>query len=659
MALDALQNGRYRRLRLLGSGGMGEVYLMQDERVNRQVAIKVIRSENTPYPDSPAAADAARLFQREAKAIAALEHPNILPLYDFGEEISDGVTLSYMVMPFCADGSLATWLRQNGGNQLSVQDVAQLIEQAADALQYAHDHDMIHLDVKPPNFLLRSNKKNPKRPVLLLADFGIARSSSTVSNSSRTIRGTPTSMAPEQWSSQPVPATDQYALAVMAYEMLTARPPFAGSMEQLMYQHFSATPPAPSAFNSTLSAAVDRVLLRALAKKPEERFPSIADFATAFVEAARQSGQEPPLFDSSVYATLAISKEEANTGISRMITLPGGKQIAVPVPAGVQDGQVIHLPHTVDTLNQSGAGDVVLTIAIKQTGESQATQASQSGQASQAVKDGKDENKPDTADSASPRDARDARDTPVLLRGQSNAALTLPPVSDANVPSPARVSEHNLPTMAVSQGSQGAGPIAGQLQTTPATAPTRGGTRWGIIAIISLLVVLLLVVSSLFYFNVLSNSHKTGTTTQSSSTTPVVAQKPTPTPTTGITPTPTPTPPDGLYIPGTYKGSMLNETTQQTTYLTVFLVETKGNGTLNGSVTYTSAPQGVYILHGTVDMQGNFGFSFTPSGQSQPLHMYGTVLRQGDGNYLKGNFCNSTTTTCLSNDGYFNVGPGY
>src|SRR5689334_21996121 len=101
MALEQLQNSRYRYLRLLGSGGMGEVYLMQDERVQRQVAIKVIRSEHTSTLDSKTTADAARLFQREAKAIAALEHPNILPLYDFGEELSEDTTISYMVMPYC------------------------------------------------------------------------------------------------------------------------------------------------------------------------------------------------------------------------------------------------------------------------------------------------------------------------------------------------------------------------------------------------------------------------------------------------------------------------------------------------------------------------------------------------------------------------------
>src|SRR5690348_16479764 len=203
MAIEELQDGRYHFVRSLGSGGMGEVYLMQDVRINRQVAIKVIRSEGASYPDSTAAKDATRLFQREAKAIAALEHPNILPLYDFGEETREGGAITYMVMPYCVDGSLEAWLRNQNTNPHRPQQVAYLIEQAAEALQYAHDHEMIHLDVKPSNFLLRRNRKDPQRPTLLLADFGIARNFTTVASSSRTIRGTPTSMAPEQWSGAP------------------------------------------------------------------------------------------------------------------------------------------------------------------------------------------------------------------------------------------------------------------------------------------------------------------------------------------------------------------------------------------------------------------------------------------------------------------------
>src|SRR5438876_8922553 len=144
MPLEGLQNGRYRRLRLLGGGGMGEVYLMEDARIGRQVAIKVIRTEAAVYPNSDSARDAVRLFQREARAIAALEHPNILPLHDFGEETYEDTTMTYMVMPFCTDGSLAGWLRQRASTgMLSPKDIAYVIEQAAEALQYAHDHQVI------------------------------------------------------------------------------------------------------------------------------------------------------------------------------------------------------------------------------------------------------------------------------------------------------------------------------------------------------------------------------------------------------------------------------------------------------------------------------------------------------------------------------------
>ncbi len=195
MPLETLQNGRYCILRPLGSGSMGEVYLVEDRRINRQVAIKVIRLEAASYPDSEATKDAARLFEREAKAIAKLNHPNILPLFDFGEEVVNETPLTYMVMPYSPEGSLASWLQQRGPSQpLSTSDVAHFLAQAADALQHAHDNDIIHQDVKPQNFLIRSNK-NARLPDLLLADFGIAKLAVGTSGASQAIRGTPIYMA--------------------------------------------------------------------------------------------------------------------------------------------------------------------------------------------------------------------------------------------------------------------------------------------------------------------------------------------------------------------------------------------------------------------------------------------------------------------------------
>src|SRR5260370_448097 len=112
MSLEGQQLGRYRFQRLLGSGGMGEVYLATDTIINRQVAVKVIRAEVTPYPNVNATQEAARLFQREMKAIATLDHPDILPLFDYGESSLHDTTFNYMVMPYRPEGSLVTWLQK-------------------------------------------------------------------------------------------------------------------------------------------------------------------------------------------------------------------------------------------------------------------------------------------------------------------------------------------------------------------------------------------------------------------------------------------------------------------------------------------------------------------------------------------------------------------
>jgi eukaryotic-like serine/threonine-protein kinase len=302
MPLEELQHGRYRLSRLIGRGAMGQVYLAEDTRIDRQVAIKVIQTETSPYPDDEATRDSVRLFHREAQTIARLNHPHILPLFDFDEASSDGSAPTYMVMPYCAEGSFGEWLKQRKERGLlAPQDVVQLVLQAADALQYAHDHGIIHRDVKPANFLIRSNRDNPNCPDLLLADFGVAKLSAVATRSSQSIRGTPNYMPPEQWSGAPVPATDQYALAVMAYELLVGRAPFQGTPNQVMYQHLMVHAQPPSALNPHLPPAVDAVLLRALAKNPSERFPSISDFARAFQQALL-----PELSQSAYGASIPI-----------------------------------------------------------------------------------------------------------------------------------------------------------------------------------------------------------------------------------------------------------------------------------------------------------------------------------------------------------------
>lgn len=362
MLLTGLQLGHYRLTRQIGSGAMSEVYLAEDTRIARQVAVKVVRSEASPYPDAEATREVERLFQREMQVISKLDHPQILPLYDFGDEKIQDTIYTYMVMPYRSEGSLADWLRKQQGALLSAEDVSHLLTQAADALQYAHDQGLVHQDVKPSNFLMRQRTGHPNRPDLLLADFGIAKIAGNASTSSQNTRGTPSYMPPEQWDAQPVPASDQYALAIMTYQLLTGRLPFLGTPMQIMQQHCNTPPAPPSRLNPRLSDALDAVLLRALAKKPEERFPSISLFAQAFRQALAYKG--------ALRATLAISHSEAMSGTSRALPLPGKRMVTVYVPPDTQNGQEIHLTGQGEAYYQDGPrGPLILTVSSAATDE--------------------------------------------------------------------------------------------------------------------------------------------------------------------------------------------------------------------------------------------------------------------------------------------------
>lgn len=436
MRLEGQRVGRYYLTQLLGSGGMGEVYLAEDPRIEQHVAIKVVHNEATPYPDVAASRESMNLFLREVKAIAKLDHPNILPLYDYGEEHIGEVKITYIVMPFRKEGSLSNWLRlRTGGELLSVREMIVFLNQAASALQHAHEHQIIHQDIKPSNFLLRERKDNPNYPELLLADFGIAKFYSASTNSSMTIRGTPTYMAPEQWRGHPVFATDQYALAIMVYQLLCGRPPFRGSLEQIMYMHFQDMPTLPSTINPRISPLIDAVLLKALAKQAEDRYPTVSEFASAYQRAALEvdarsapvtplpgfvtspnpntiappppgffpsqlpsSGTPPnPLIpppanfstppkplvpppgftvpsssnvhNKDLHVTLSITAQEASTGTTRTLTLPGGRRVNVSVPAGSFNGQIIRLEGLGE---QPVAGEMpgalIITLATGATG---------------------------------------------------------------------------------------------------------------------------------------------------------------------------------------------------------------------------------------------------------------------------------------------------
>jgi serine/threonine protein kinase len=355
---EGQQLSHYQLVRLLKSGGMGEVYLAVDTLLHRQVAIKVIDTDTLRYAETDVAKDAARLFLREAQAIAQLDQTNILPLYDSGEQSVDGTALMYMVMPYRQVGSLSDWKRSYFGERpLPLAAIERIVRQAALALQHAHDRQIIHQDVKPSNFLVHGDAEHPSRLHLQLADFGVARFMMMTSES-QVIRGTPTYMAPEQWDGHPVPATDQYALAVMAYEMLTGSPPFVGKgYQQLWHQHCHLPPSPLSMINPTLPQELDAILLRALEKNPERRFSSVSAFAHAFQRAVLNSG--------NIHQTLTITALEAHTGTNRLLPLPGGRQVMVPIPPGVNHGQVLRLEgFGRPTTYNNPVGALIITIFI-------------------------------------------------------------------------------------------------------------------------------------------------------------------------------------------------------------------------------------------------------------------------------------------------------
>jgi eukaryotic-like serine/threonine-protein kinase len=340
------QLGSYRLVSRIGGGGMGEVYLAEDKRMGftRQVAIKMIRAESDIYPDQAANQDAERLFRREMQVIATLDHPFILPLYDFGEERVGDTFLTYMVMPFRPEGSLANWLQKHTATRfLSLEETAHFVEQAAQALQHAHDHNLIHQDVKPANFLIR-NRSGQVLPDILLSDFGIVKIVTATTTASQSIRGTPSYMAPEQWNGLPVAATDQYALAIMTYVLLTKQHPFKGSsMQQVMHQHLNEQPQAPSTFNPAIPPDLDTVIFHALQKEPKDRFASISAFANALKQAIRpgESGPLPVLKVSpddasslSIPLTKVLPVEVFDVSHSAS-TLYTGSAMSTPIPPEV------------------------------------------------------------------------------------------------------------------------------------------------------------------------------------------------------------------------------------------------------------------------------------------------------------------------------------
>ena len=259
--------GRYQIIEQLGEGGMATVYRAYDTRLDCSVAFKVVR------PEIEQSESFLKRFKREAQALAQLRHPNIVHIIDFGEH--EG--LPYLVMDYLAGGTLADKM----GQPMLVEKAARLLAPVARALEYAHKKGVVHRDVKPSNILLTESEQP------MLADFGIAKMvesqhTMTELTSTGVGIGTPDYMAPEQWMGKAETRTDIYALGIVFYELVTGRLPYTAETPAAVFiKHVNDPLPNPGVYVQGLPGDVEGIIIKALEKKPEDRFPHMGAFADA------------------------------------------------------------------------------------------------------------------------------------------------------------------------------------------------------------------------------------------------------------------------------------------------------------------------------------------------------------------------------------------
>ncbi len=301
-------SGRYRLQQRLRRGGMSDVYLAYDERLNRDVALKLVSSNDT---------ECIQRLHHEVEVMSKLTHDHILPTLDYGECGS----YHYLVMPYMKQGTLRERIAEGS---LTEEEVSNIFAQVASSLQYAHDHGIIHRDIKPSNILLDDDDKQ----YVYLADFGLAKVMGEGSDLTQTgcLIGTPEYMAPELAHWPESVSSDIYALGVLLYHMLTRRPPFTGGTPLSVYwKHLRELPIPPTHLNPDISHPMEQVILRALNKEPHRRYPSVIAMAQAYANALKTPEQTGTLVKEQTFvpALIALHKMDSNT-------LPAAVRQALP-----------------------------------------------------------------------------------------------------------------------------------------------------------------------------------------------------------------------------------------------------------------------------------------------------------------------------------------
>ncbi len=286
--------GKYTIRRELGRGAMGVVYEGFDPFIERTVAIKTIKPERTDQ----AAGEMLARFKREAQAAGRLSHPNIVSIYEYGEE--SGV--AFIAMEFIKGKELKDYFES--GQRFGNKDIARIMGEILGALEHAHRNGVTHRDMKPANVIVLENG------VVKVADFGIARIETSELTQAGTVLGTPSYMSPEQFLGTPVDGrSDIFSCGVILYQFLTGERPFSGAVTTIMHKVLKEEPLPPSTLNATLPAAWDTVVRRALAKSPSDRYQTAAQFAADI--AAVAEGRAPSAMTAGADATRVEAAPDA------------------------------------------------------------------------------------------------------------------------------------------------------------------------------------------------------------------------------------------------------------------------------------------------------------------------------------------------------------
>src|SRR5436190_21939052 len=310
--IDQVFDGRYRVVRKLGTGGMANVYLAEDQELGRSVAIKMLDERHSQDEQS------VERFRREAKNAAGLSHPNIVSIYDRGQ--AEGTY--YIAMEYLEGRTLKELLVTRRPTPIAV--AIDYARQILSALGFAHRHGIVHRDIKPHNVVVAPDGR------LKVTDFGIARSGTSQMTETGSIIGTAQYLSPEQAKGAPVtPASDIYSVGIVLYEMLTGSVPFTGDTPlEIAMKHLSATPMPPSEIRHDVPHELDSIVLRALAKNPEDRYQGSDEMDADLARAARGQAVAP---ETEEAATQVLRGAGAVTQATEVIRRPVGAPGQPPV----------------------------------------------------------------------------------------------------------------------------------------------------------------------------------------------------------------------------------------------------------------------------------------------------------------------------------------